>query len=395
MYPCLRDPWTWTLSAVVETCEPIEGGQWDVVLDTSPFYPEGGGQPADLGWIGDAQVLDVQVVDGVIRHRIDAPVEGPVQARVDGVRRLDHMQQHSAQHLISALAEDRHGLATVGFHLGAESTTIDFDKTLTASAQGLLTAAVDEAIQADHAITSREVEAASLDGLGVRSRGLPDGITGPVRLVEIADLDRNTCGGTHVSSTAGLQLVVFHRTERHKGGTRLSFLAGGRAVRALRQCLSRQDALSRMLTAGPSAYVGIVESLLQQAKDEARRRKALLAELGDLLGAGVAANPSNLQHLHRPEADAGLLRRVADTALAERPELLLLLTGGDGAGVFLLAGPADEVARRGAGIAAKLDGRGGGRKGRFQGKGARVGAAAGRAALEAGSGSGPGSVDPV
>lgn len=381
MYPCLQDPWTWTSSATVATCEPVADGQWEVVLDRSLFYPEGGGQPADLGWIGDARVLDVQAVDGVIRHRTDAPVQGPVQARVDGERRLDHMQQHSAQHLISALAEDRFGLATVGFHLGAESTTIDFDKTLMPAAQAGLLAAVDEAIQADHAITGRAVEAAELDGLGVRSRGLPEGLVGPVRLVEIDGLDLNTCGGTHVVSTGGLHLVVFHRTERHKGGTRLSFLAGGRAVRALRACLTRQDALSRLLTAGPIECVGIVENLLQQAKQEARNRTALLSELADLLGASVAADPSTVQHLHRAEANAGLLKGIADAALARRPDLLLLLTGGEGAGVFLLAGPAEEVARRGADIAAALDGRGGGRSGRFQGKGSRVGAAVGRAAL--------------
>jgi misacylated tRNA(Ala) deacylase len=386
MLPCQLDATLTTLDTTVLRCDAASAGTHAVVLAETPFYPEGGGQPADHGHIGAARVLDVQTVDGVVVHTTNAPVSGAVAARVDAARRLDHMQQHTAQHLLSAIIEDTLGAGTVGFHLGDNTTTIDLARSLsTAELTGALDR-VNAEIRAARAVRAEVVDLDEYAARDVRSRGLPDGFTGDVRLVGIEGLDLNTCGGTHVANTAALQVVQVVRAERYKGGSRVHFVAGERARAAHGRALDREQGMSKALTAGPDDHLPAVSKLLDQAKAGAKARKALLMELGGLLGAEVARTATDdAAHVHRDEADPALLKAIADAALAARPGLRLLLTGGPaaGAGAFLVAGPADAVAAAGPAIATALGGRGGGRGGRFQGKAADLsGAARALAALQ-------------
>ncbi len=356
MLPCQIDATLLSLDTTVTRCDVAGDGRWSVVLDQTPFYPEGGGQPADHGRIGAAQVLDVQAVAGAVVHTTDAPVSGPVVAAVDATRRRDHMQQHSAQHLLTAVIEDALGVSTVGFHLGETTTTIDLTRMLSTAEVAAMEAATNAHIRGARAVRPRVVSRAEYDAMAVRSRGLPDGLQGDVRLVDIEGLDLNTCGGTHVSSTAELQAVSVVKNERHKGGSRLHFLAGDRLLTRLHDALAREDALSRLLTAGPEAHAEVVDKLG--------------LELADLIGAQLAAAVAPVAHVHRPEADLGLLKRIVDVALTGGGDRVVLATGGDGSGVFLLAGPAHRVDAAGPAVAAALAGRGGGRGGRFQGKAA-------------------------
>lgn len=370
MLPCQLDSSLLTLETEVLRCDARPDGTFAVVLARTPFYPEGGGQPADHGRIGLAGVVDVQSIDGEVVHTTDAAVSGPVRAEVDAGRRNDHTQQHTAQHLLSAVFEDRYRAATVGFHLGENTTTIDLDRELPPAS---VVQAVHDANALIREARPVRAEVVSLDEYAardVRSRGLPDGFQGDVRLVGIEGVDLNTCGGTHVASTAELQVIVVTRTERYKGGLRVHFLAGERVRAAFSAATTREFMLSKALTAGPNDHVGVVAKLLSDAKAGAKARKALLRELGALLGAELARGERDPVHLHRDEADPGLLKAIADAAAAARPELRMLLTGGDarGPGVFLVAGPDDAVAAAGKDIARVLHGRGGGRGGRFQGK---------------------------
>ncbi|MEC8422161.1 MAG: hypothetical protein VX000_00215, partial [Myxococcota bacterium] len=260
---------------------------------------------------------------------------------------------------------------TIGFHLGDNTTTIDLDRPLDAA---LLSSAIDRVNAEIRAARTVRAEVVSLDEYAtrdVRSRGLPEGFTGDVRLVTIEGLDLNTCGGTHVATTAELQLVQIVRIERYKGGTRIHFLAGDRALRSHRAALAREQAMSKALTAGAEEHVPAVRKLLEQAKVGAKARQRLLREVGELLGERIAREAgAGATHVHRDDADPGMLKAIADAALAARPDLRLLLTGGaaDGPGVFLVAGPEKVVAEAGPTIATSLQGRGGGRGGRFQGK---------------------------
>ncbi|MCB9780412.1 MAG: alanyl-tRNA editing protein [Alphaproteobacteria bacterium] len=371
---CQRDPQARTGQSTVLSCTAREDGRYDLLLDDSVLYPEGGGQPPDHGTVAGVAVVDTQKAPGgVACVALGAVAPGPAEVVVDWARRFDHMQQHTAQHLVTAVAQDRLSLATVGFHLGEDVSTIDLDGPLSDEDRARLQAWVDAEVRADRAVTHRAVSVEEYGALDVRSRGLPDGHEGAVRLVGIEGLDLNTCGGTHVARLSQLQLVHLGRTERHKGGSRLHFIAGGRALAALDEARDRTQALSEALTCGPAEHVDAVHRLLDGAKAGARREKALLGELAELLGATLARDPAAVRALHRDEADMALLTRIAAVAQAADPDGRYVLTGGGsvggGEGVFLVVGPEAWVAEAGARLAEAVGGRGGGRGGRFQGKG--------------------------
>lgn len=363
------DPYGQQLDTEVLACEPTEGG-WVVRLAATILYPEGGGQPSDRGRIGAAAVIDVQDSASGVLHTVSAPLPvGPVRVVLDWDRRFDHMQQHTGQHLITAVLQDRFGAATTSFHLGRELCAIELDvPPLSASVMKRAEAEVQTAIREARPVTQQVVEPGALEGLGVRSRGLPDGHVGDVRVVDIEGLDRNTCGGTHLRSTAELQTVAFLDCERARGGCRLTFLAGDRVGRAFAAARARERAMSGLLSRPPEEHAGAIRTMLASRKDAAREQRALMADLADGLGSGLGADAGRAAGLHRDGVDLKFLNAVAGAALRRTPETLLLLTTGEPEGMFLLAGPADRVADLGPEVAARLGGRGGGAKGRFQGR---------------------------
>jgi len=214
-----------------EICQVADdsGRPYAVLADTI-LYPEGGGQPADRGMINGVAVLDVQKVAGEVRHYLKVPLQpGPAKVQLDWVRRFDHMQQHTGQHLLSALAQDRFGWATTAFHLGEAQCDVELAVPgLSARQLGELEEAVAAEIRSARLVSTRCVTAEEYSTLKVRSRGLPEGHQGEIRLVEIAGVDLNTCGGTHLHSTTELEAIKLLGTESLRGGTRLFFVAGGR-----------------------------------------------------------------------------------------------------------------------------------------------------------------------
>ncbi len=369
---CQLDATLKTLDADVVACHPVEGGHL-VRLSETILYATGGGQPHDLGLVGGRAVLDVtRDPEGHTLHKLDGPVSGRVLIEIDWARRFDHMQQHTAQHLITALAADRLGWATTSFHLGPETCTIDLDTQDTPEAALRdLEDAVNAEIRAARPVRVRVVDPADLPGLDVRTRGLPENFTGQLRLVEIEGLDLNTCGGTHVASTAELQAVKLRGTSRIRSDTRLAFIAGQRALDHLTRALDRERALTRLLGAGPEDHAGLVEKLQLEARNAARQLGALHAEIARQLGAQLAQTDAPAALFHRPCADAKFLADVAVALEALRPDLLVLLTTSErdeGPGLFLIVGPPGKVAAAGPPVASLLQGRGGGRPGRYQGK---------------------------
>ena len=248
---------------VIETT--AAGHRPAVVLDRSLFYPTSGGHPHDTGGLGSAAVVDVIARDRAqtVLHLLDAPVDpGPVTGSIDWTRRYDHMHQHTGQHILSQAFLQTAGAETVGFHLGAETVTID-----------LATAALAEECIADtEALANRIVAAnlairawfptdAELRGLTLRKE--PQ-VAGPVRLVAIGDFDLSPCGGTHLAGSGEVGLIAVQRAERKKGGTRLEFLCGERAradyarKRAIVRDLYAHEQAARLLEGGGSpVQVGI------------------------------------------------------------------------------------------------------------------------------------------
>ncbi len=238
-------------------------GRPAVVLDRTAFYPEGGGQPADHGTLNGVPVVDVQVrpEDRAVVHVLAAPLDADdVEGRVDWPRRFDHMQQHTAQHILSQAFLRVAEAETVGFHLGREVVTIDLDRHDLSEedlqrAEDLANRVVDE----NRPVTARFVDDATLARLNVRR---PVRVTGPVRIVEVADFDRVPCGGTHVRATAEVGLIAILRAERYKGGTRVTFVAGQRARRDYRQRRLLLTQVGRLLSCGETDLIARVERLL-------------------------------------------------------------------------------------------------------------------------------------
>ena len=366
--PYLRELATEVVSVGVEGERPF------AVLADTILYPEGGGQPADRGFIGEAAVLDVQWRDGVAQHYLGRPIPpGAALVRLDWPRRFDHMQQHTAQHLLSALAEDRFGWPTTAFHLGAEVCDIELGVAAPPAAQlELLEEAVAVEIRAARPVTARRVPPEELAELAVRTRGLPEGFTGDVRLVEIEGIDVNTCGGTHLRSTAEIEAVKLLDTEPMRGGTRLRFVAGGRVRRRLAAHETRNAALRALLGAPDHELVTVAEGKLAQLHATEKRLRATEEELAGAVVHALASRPEVVVEAHFERRDAAFLQRLARQLAATAPAKLVLLTTASGEhALFALAVGEQltlDVQALGREVASLLGGRGGGSGRIFQGK---------------------------
>ncbi|MFH1469089.1 MAG: hypothetical protein ABIO70_32175, partial [Pseudomonadota bacterium] len=346
-----RDPYRRLLTTEVLACRLEEGRLLAITADTL-LFPGGGGQPEDHGTIAGQPVLEVLAdADHGWLHVVAAPMApGLAEIALDWPRRFDHMQQHSAQHLITALAQDQLGLATLAFHLGAERSSIDLGAAelqpdLLSELQAMVNAEIRRAVP----IRGRVLPAGELPCEDVRSRGLPEGHVGPVRLVVIEGIDQNTCGGTHVASTAELQLVQFLGTERVHGGiTRLHYVAGGRALALLQGGLAREHQLGRLLCCPPADQAVAVARLQGEQHALTRQLRAAREELAQALAEGlVHSAQGGAAALHREEDDLRFLQAVANAACRLDSAAIFLLTAGEREGAFVLAGPAAVVATLG------------------------------------------------
>lgn len=373
---CQRDAYLTRAPLTILAIEPDEGGASALVSD-SVLYPEGGGQPSDTGLLRssgrEVRVLSVAPAKEGARMRLDGVLPlGPAEAIVDWERRYDHMQQHTAQHLLTAIAADRFGWSTTSFHLHEGPLAlcdIELDASvLPPERLAALGEQVNAEVRAARPVTVRETTRESLPP-GLRSRGLPDDHDGPVRLVEIEGLDVNTCGGTHVRSTAELQGIALLHVEKLRGGSRLHFVAGGRLFRRLARAEEQRTALSSLLSRSADEAAEGVAALLEEAKAAKRQLKLAQEELADHIGASLAGLDEPVLHTHRDEPDLVLLNRVASAALRIRPEATLWLTAGGGPeGLFLLAAPKARVEALKAPLLSMLEAKGGGPAGRLQGK---------------------------
>ena len=211
----------------------ITGTVWGLILDRTAFYPTSGGQPNDLGKIGDANVLDVRDEGDDILHLVDRKPSNPdVNGCINWPRRFDHMQQHTGQHLLSAMFQERFGLPTVSFHLGAEICTIDLrGPEPTAEFLEGAERAANKAIFEDRPVNVRYGTADQLAQQGVRKDVDRDGI---LRAIEIEGADLQPCGGTHVKSTGQIGLILVRRCTKVRQDWRVEFVCGGRSERIAR-----------------------------------------------------------------------------------------------------------------------------------------------------------------
>ncbi len=340
-----------------------------VVLDRTAFYPTSGGQPHDTGMLNNLPVIDVLEDDeDRIVHVVADRLQGTVRGTVDWARRFDHMQQHTGQHILSQACVRALGAQTRAVHLGDEVSTLDLDRPelgaeAVASAEDLANQTVFE----DRPVLVREVEEADLASLELRR---PAKKHGRIRVVEVEDFDRSACGGTHVRRTGEVGPIKIRRWERFKGGTRVEFYCGWRALRDYRWKNALTLKLASQLTVKDAEVLGAVGRLAGQLRD----RDRLLADVQDRL-IDLEARQRLAQTPGRPHVVAAVVPEWSTamvTALAGRlaKEEATVAVLGSSEGHLVIARSADldlDAAAVLTQIVQQHGGRGGGRPAYAQG----------------------------
>ena len=249
-------------TATVLTCEEGKNG-FAITLDRTAFYPEGGGQPADHGVLGGVKVTDTREKDGIIVHTCDGPltVGETVTGVIDWERRFDYMQQHSGEHIVSGLICGKFNCDNVGFHIGHDLVTIDFNAELTMEDVREIEAAANAYIWADVPISITWPDAEELKALPYRSK---KELTGDVRIVTWPNDDCCACCGTHVASSGQVGLVKLTSCTKFREGVRIEMASGKRALDHYSAILEQNTAVSRLLSAKPMDTAAAVERLQKE-----------------------------------------------------------------------------------------------------------------------------------
>ncbi|WP_257309146.1 alanyl-tRNA editing protein [Geothrix fuzhouensis] len=368
-----RDPFATLLETRILRCGEEKGRSF-VILEDTVCYPEGGGQPCDQGTLNGVAVLEVQKGEGGIRHYLASPLaEGPATLTLDWGRRFDHMQQHTGQHLLTAVAQDHFKWGTTAFHLGPQVCDIELDApSLSPAEMSRLEEAVAAEIRARREVSARWVSPEAYGQEAVRSRGLPEGHAGAIRLVQIEGVDLNTCGGTHLHHTGEIEALKLLGTESIRGGTRLFYVAGGRVRLRLGAHEERNAALRTLLGAPDEDLVPALQTKLGQLLALERRNRKLEEELADFQATALAARPGFLVDAHLEGKDMAFLQKLARGVLmADSAKAVFLTSDQGGQGLFLLCageGSGLDVPVAGKAVAAILGAKGGGSGKTFQGK---------------------------
>jgi alanyl-tRNA synthetase len=347
------------------------------VFASTYFYPESGGQPYDLGFIDDVPVIRVvETPEHDVLHFVEKfPERDRVRCRIDGRRRRDHMQQHSGQHILSAAFVKEAGANTTSFHLGAETSTIDLDKSpLTREQIERAEEAANETVRKALPIRSHFVAPAEARNFDLR-KPAPDAEI--LRIVEVEGFDQQACCGTHPRSSAEVGPIVVRGSEKFKGGTRVEFLCGDRALADYRTTVSRIRSLASVLSSAEAELVPTAEKLQEERKTlgkelERVRHELLLARVEDWMS--ESADGRLLVKVVSEVGPAEL--RAAATALTAKPGRIVLLGSIEGGRAHLVFGCSESMGvDMGAVLkeaAALVEGRGGGTARIAQGGGPRM-----------------------
>jgi alanyl-tRNA synthetase len=340
-----------------------------IYLDRTAFYPTSGGQPFDVGKLGGVQVTEVVDEDDRIAHILDSPLQGDeIAGAVDWKRRFDHMQQHTGQHLLSAVLIELFHAETVSFHLGTESCTIDVSRLLEPDQIRKAEQRANEIV-----FENRPVAIAfqhSSEDLGLRKPTEREGI---IRIISIHELDRSACGGTHVRSTGEIGPILIRKLDRIRGNQRIEFVCGMRAVALARADYDALSAIARTFSSQVEETPGLVASQVGKLQESEKMRRRLAMELAQARGrelyADTAAGADGLRRvIRRVEALSEELRTEAQSFTAGDKSVFLARV--DDPPSILFAASKDSGLNAGALLKealTKAGGRGGGNAAMAQG----------------------------
>ena len=358
------DPFLKEFTATVLDCQAGKNG-YTVTLDRTAFYPEGGGQPADHGTLDGAAVTDVHEKNGVIFHNVDRAVEigKTVSGSIDWARRFDHMQQHSGEHICSGLICGRYGCDNVGFHMGTDIVTIDFNADIPWEELLEIEGQANRYIQEDHPIDIQFHRGAELDAIDYRSK---KPLEGDVRIVAFPGADCCACCGTHVLRSGQVGLVKFLSVQKFREGVRIELLCGQRALDYLSRTWEQAKTIGQHLSVKPVDAAAAVERL----EGELSALKMRCAGLEEAVFAGIAAEQAGKGNvlLFQPPMKPDSARKLAD-AVSKACGGLAAVFAGEGSHYAYVLGRADgqDISAAVKALNGALHGRGGGRNGFAQG----------------------------
>ena len=366
------DAYATEFMAEVVSCEESamadghEDKVYEVILDQTLFFPEEGGQTPDKGVLGETEVIDVQIEKDVIKHYIGTSLEigSKVKGKIDWKHRFFNMQQHSGEHLFSGLAHRKHGLRNVGFHLSNQIVTMDFDKALAEEQLKEMEWEINEAIAANVEIKTGYPSKEELEGLEYRSK---IEIDGAIRIVEIPGYDICACCAPHVHRTGEIGMFKIQNVQNYKGGMRISFLCGFRALEEFRKKSEIISELSNVLTTNQdnlTEHVSKLKTQVQSLKTQLANAKQALVENKM---AGIPAEQSDVL-LFEQDLDTPVMRNVVNKLVEQHEGICGIFAGDDENGYNFIIGSKTVDCRE---IAAKLrdalNARGGGKAPMIQG----------------------------
>lgn len=304
-------------TASVTGCRERKDGRWEITLDQTAFFPEGGGQPWDTGTLGGANVLEVHERDGEVIHYTDRPLEAgsQVEGCLDWERRFDHMQGHSGEHILTGCIHRRFGYDNVGFHMGSEEITIDFNGLLTGEELDEMEREANEAIYRNLPVQILTPSPEELENMEYRSK---KGLSGQVRITVIPGVDVCACCGTHVEHTGEVGLIKVLGMIHYKGGVRISLLCGRKALLHTAKRQKQIASLSVLLAAKQDEVPAAVERLKAE-------KEKLEMELSRMRQAQTEAKAAAL-----PERSGGLAVFEEMDPVQLRRYCTLLYEGGKG-----------------------------------------------------------------
>ena len=358
-----QDPELRAFTAQVIACEEKGEGCYAVELDRTAFFPEGGGQGADHGTLGGANVLDVHDSHGAITHLTDGalPVGATVEGRIDAVRRLDMTQQHSGEHIFSGLVHRLFGYDNVGFHIGSDAVTMDFNGMLTEEDVRRVEQLANEAVWANLPVQASVPPKDELAAMTYRSK---KAIDGDVRIVNIPGVDTCACCGTHVAQTGGVGQVKVIGLMKYKSGVRVSILCGRRALEYENMEQAQVREIGRLLSVKPNETAEAAARLYAE-RDALRLRCETLGMR--LFEAEAQREQGKRARLVVADMlNAGQLRRAAGL-LAEGAALALVLAPREDGWSFALSAQETDVRGATKALCARFGGKGGGPKDMTQG----------------------------
>ncbi|KAK9880837.1 hypothetical protein WA026_013163 [Henosepilachna vigintioctopunctata] len=352
----------------------LEG--YEVILENTILFPEGGGQPSDTGYLNDSRVYHVSRKEDIAVHYVDKPliVGENVKQVIDWPRREDHMQQHSGQHLLSAILEREYNMQTVSWWLGEDVSYVELDTTslnnhLIGEIEEKANALIREGRKVTVTVYDENISANELSDAR-STRGLPADHKGDIRVINIDGVDSNMCCGTHVTNLCQLQaikLLSYERSKR-KDKTLLYFLCGQRVLKKLENCLEKEQKLTTLLKNNPSQHAELVDKLQKNCKILSKNLQVVLKDLAVKEAEKLKGiNPIPKYYcLHRKEADPDFMRVFIEEF--NRNDILLFLSTGDENGNFVLYGPEKDVQKLSPEICNVLNGKGAGKGNKFQAK---------------------------